>query len=97
MSVGQTETDVGCPAGGVDTQLLPEPAEERENLPASGAHGTDGHNQGVYDHIGGWNSVVGGPLYDPFGHREANVRVLGDPSVVVGDSYYCGTMGGHQR
>ena len=85
MAVGQAEGDVGGAAGGVDAQLLAQPPDQGEDLQAGGRHGADRHHQRIDDDVVGGDAEVGGALDDLLRHREADVGILGDAGVVVGD------------
>ena len=85
MAVRQAEGDVGGAAGGVDAELLAQAADEGEDLQARGRHGADRHDEGVDDDVVGGDAEVGGAVDDLPGHLEADVGVLGDAGVVVGD------------
>ena len=81
----QPEADVGGAAGRVDLELLAQPPDEREDLLAGLGQRADGHDQRVDHDVRARDAVVGGPLDDPLGDREPDVRVHADPGVVVAD------------
>ncbi len=85
MAVRQAEGDVGKAAGGVDLQLLAQPAQQRKHLAAGVAQRADRHDQRIDDDIMRRNAEVGAALDDLLGHRETDVRVHRDAGLVVGD------------
>ena len=85
LAVGQAEADVRRAAGAVDLELVAQPPEDAEDLAAGVAHRPDRHQQRVDHDVLARDAVVGGPLDDLLGDREADVGVLGDAGLVVGD------------
>ncbi len=51
LAVRQPEADVRRAAGRVDPELVAQPADEREDLPAGGRHRADRHDQRVDDDV----------------------------------------------
>ena len=85
FAIGQTEADVRRPAGAVDLELVAQPAEDPEDLPAGRRHRPDRHEQRVDDDVLARDAVIGSALDDPLGHGEPDVGILGDPRLVVRD------------
>ena len=97
LAVRQPEADVRGAAGRVDLELLAQPADEREDLLAGLRQRADRHDQRVDDDVRARDAVVGGPLDDPLGDREPDVRVLADAGVVVADRHDRGAVLADER
>ncbi len=97
MPIGQAEADVRCAAGGVDLELLAQPADQVKGSAAGVAQSADRHDQRIDHHVGARDAVVLGALDDLLGDLEAHVRVLGDAGLVVGDGHDRGAVLPDQR
>mmetsp|Transcript_29628 Transcript_29628/g.58574 ORF Transcript_29628/g.58574 Transcript_29628/m.58574 type:complete len:375 (-) Transcript_29628:358-1482(-) len=86
VAIWQTKGDVGRPAGRVHPQFLAQTPHQGKDLKARRAHGPDGHDQRVNNDIMGRNAEISRPFHDLLGDGKADVGVLGNPGVVVGNS-----------
>src|SRR5579871_3905259 len=85
MPVGKPEAEIGGAAGGVDLQLLTQAPDQMEHAAPGLVQRTHRHDQGVDHDVRMGNAEIGGAMNDFLGHLEANVRVLGNAGLVVGN------------
>ena len=85
VALRQAEADVRRAAGGVDLELLAQAAHQVHHLRARLVDRADRHDQRIDDDVAARDAVIGGALDDLLRDREADVRVLGDAGLVVGD------------
>ena len=83
ISVGQTKTDVGSTAGGVDLELRAQSPHELHHLYARLINSANRHHQRINDHILMRNSVVSSTLNNLLCHLKTHIGIFRDAGLVI--------------
>src|SRR5215831_2948779 len=93
----EPEADVGRTAGGVHLQLVLQALQQVHHLTAGLIDGSDRHDERIDYDITVRDAVVSGAMHDLLRHLEADIGILGDAGLVVGDRHHRGAVLLHER